>query len=191
MHAAAQTTLCILVLCLSVAASAAQQQHPDTQTRTLLSRALQAPHHFKDRFAAQVWLVDMNARLQPYVKDAQERLAILTAVHQEASRAQLDPQLVLAVVHVESLFNRYAISRAGARGLMQVMPFWTAEIGRSEDNLFDIRTNLRYGCTILRSYLDREQGNVTRALGRYNGSLGQYWYPRRVFKAFDQHWLVP
>ena len=108
--------------------------------------------------------------------------------HAEARRNNLPPGLVLAVIQVESRFDRFAISRAGARGLMQVMPFWLEEIGRPQDNLFHIRTNLRLGCTILRYYLDAENGDMVRALARYNGSLGETWYPQRVFTALRNHW---
>ena len=109
-------------------------------------------------------------------------------VHYEATRAGLDPQLVLGLVQVESGFKKYAVSSAGARGFMQVMPFWVKLVGGSEDNLFHLRTNLRYGCTILRHYLDIERGDLYRALGRYNGSLGQPGYPNMVRAVWDQQW---
>jgi soluble lytic murein transglycosylase-like protein len=109
-------------------------------------------------------------------------------VHYEATRAGLDPQLVLSVIQVESNFRKYAVSTAGARGYMQVMPFWVDLIGTKDHNLFHLRTNLRYGCLILRHYLDIEHGNLTRALGRYNGSLGQSWYPDMVQKAWKSDW---
>ena len=109
-------------------------------------------------------------------------------MHQEAKRANLEPELVLAVIDVESNFDRFAISVAGARGLMQVMPFWLDEIGRPDDNLFHVQTNLRMGCTILRYYLDREDGSLTRGLARYNGSVGKVWYPRRVLKKLNSKW---
>jgi soluble lytic murein transglycosylase-like protein len=105
-------------------------------------------------------------------------------------RAGLDPHLVLAVIDVESKFRKYAVSKAGARGLMQVMPFWVKEVGGSTDNLFQERTNLRYGCSILRLYLDREKGNLTNALARYNGSLGQPQYPSRVLRAWKDRWAL-
>mgnify|MGYP001610496015 CR=1 FL=1 len=109
----------------------------------------------------------------------------------EAVRAGLDPQLVLSVIQVESSFKKYAVSTAGARGYMQVMPFWAREIGVSDHNLFHLRTNLRYGCTILRHYLDIEKGNYFRALGRYNGSLGQPDYPDLVMSAWHGTWAYP
>ncbi|MFC0269447.1 lytic transglycosylase domain-containing protein [Kushneria aurantia] len=146
--------------------------------------------HEGDRFDTTVWLTDMSARLRPWLESRDERLALLEKIHREAARAGLDRQLVLAVIDVESRFDREALSSAGARGLMQVMPFWKTEIGRREDNLFDPATNLRYGCTILAFYLEREDGDITRALARYNGSLGESWYPERVMARLDHHWWV-
>ena len=132
----------------------------------------------------------MSRRLGKKVSDPEERLLILKTVHYEARRAKLPPELVLSVIDIESNFDRFAISHAGARGLMQVMPFWLDEIGRPDDDLFDIRTNLRMGCTILRHYLDREKGNRTRALARYNGSIGKVWYPQRVYRALSKRWYL-
>lgn len=142
-----------------------------------------------DRFDAQVWLVDMSGRLARRMPDEQERLEFLRLVHRESSRTGLNPELVLALIQVESNFDRYALSWAGARGYMQVMPFWTNEIGRPDDNLFDMETNLRYGTTILAHYLERERGDLTPALARYNGSYGQTWYSERVFNAWQSRWL--
>ncbi|MEZ5658750.1 MAG: lytic transglycosylase domain-containing protein [Burkholderiaceae bacterium] len=135
------------------------------------------------------WLTSMSVRLpRKWKPDHDQRMAFLKTVRYEAQRAGLDPQLVLALIQVESNFRRYAVSRAGARGYMQVMPFWTELIGDGEPaRLFDMRTNLRYGCTILRHYLDIEQGNLFRALGRYNGSLGLARYPDKVMAAL-QRW---
>lgn len=132
--------------------------------------------------------MDMTSRLAPLVSNAGERLDILRLAHAEARRNDLQPELVLAVIQVESRFDRFAISRAGARGLMQIMPFWLEEVGRPQDNLFKIHTNLRLGCTILRYYLDAEAGDMVRALARYNGSLGETWYAQRVFRALRDHW---
>jgi soluble lytic murein transglycosylase-like protein len=156
--------------------------------RQLLIEAINASDSFGDRFDAEVWLTDMSNRLKRKVSDPQERLQILKTAHYEATRADLPPELVLALIDVESNFDRFAISSAGARGLMQVMPFWLDEIGRPGDDLFDIHTNLRFGCTILKLYLDREHGNRSKALARYNGSVGKAWYPQRVFKALWKHW---
>ncbi len=186
---AAWALLAITVLS-APASPAATLERPDEVLRALLVAAIKDTHTFADRFDAEVWLVDMSGRLAPTVTDVKERITILKDAHSEATRAGLDPQLVLAVIAVESNFDHFAISSAGARGLMQVMPFWLAEIGQPNDNLFHIRTNLRLGCTILKYYLDREQGHLSRALARYNGSVGKTWYPQRVFKALRKRWRV-
>ncbi len=170
--------------------SAATLERPDAKLRSVLIDAIASSDSFTDRFDAEVWLTDMSHRLRKKVANPKERLLILKTAHYEASRAELPPELVLAVIDIESNFDRFAISHAGARGLMQVMPFWLDEIGRPNDDLFDIRTNLRMGCTILRHYLDRERGNRTRALARYNGSIGKTWYPQRVYRALSQRWYL-
>ena len=131
----------------------------------------------------------MSARLARQVPDPEERLEILKLAHAEATRASLAPELVLAVIDVESNFDRFALSHAGARGLMQVMPFWLDELGRPEDNLFRIDTNLRYGCTILKYYLDRENGDLIKGLARYNGSVGKRWYGDRVIDKLRLKWF--
>ena len=146
---------------------------------------------FPSQHEADVWLMDMSRRLKDRLPDAEYRMDFLKTVHYEASRAGLDPQLVLGLIEVESGFNKYAVSRVGARGYMQVMPFWVKQIGTSDHNLFNPRTNLRYGCTILRHYLDIERGNLYRALGRYNGSLGKPGYPNLVRAAWRDHWALP
>ena len=148
-----------------------------------------APDHgFKDSSAAVDWLTDMSQRLEPRMANFDSRVEFLRTVHFEAIRARLDPQLVLAVIQVESNFRKYAISRSGARGYMQVMPFWVGLIGRPGDNLFSLRNNLRYGCVILKYYLDAERGNLHRALARYNGSLGRPDYPDLVIGAWRSTW---
>jgi len=146
---------------------------------------------FATQHEADVWLMDMSRRLKDRLPDAEYRMDFLKTVHYEATRAGLDPQLVLGLIEVESGFKKYAVSRVGARGYMQVMPFWVKQIGTSDHNLFDPRTNLRYGCTILRHYLDIERGNLYRALGRYNGSLGKPGYPNLVRAAWRNHWALP
>ena len=166
----------------------ATQERPDAGMRTALLEAINSSDSFTDRFDAEVWLTDMSQRLQSRVKDPEERLTILKQVHYEARRSGLEPELVLALINVESNFDHYAISSVGARGLMQIMPFWLEEIGRPDDNLFDISTNLRFGCTILNIYLKREKGDMRRALARYNGSVGKNWYPQRVYKALRTTW---
>jgi soluble lytic murein transglycosylase-like protein len=170
--------------------SAATQERPDDKLRSILIDAIQSSDSFTDRYDAEVWLTDMSHRLHRKVDDLEERLLILKTAHYEASRADLPPELVLAVIDIESNFDRFAISHAGARGLMQVMPFWLDEIGRPDDDLFDIHTNLRMGCTILRHYLNREKGNRTKALARYNGSTGKTWYPQRVYRALSKRWYL-
>jgi len=148
-----------------------------------------APRHgFKDSGAAVDWLTEMSRRLEPKMANFDSRVEFLRTVHFEAIRAKVDPQLVLAVIQVESNFRKYAVSRSGARGYMQVMPFWVGLIGRPGDNLFSLRNNLRYGCVILKYYLDAEKGNLQRALGRYNGSLGRPDYPSLVIGAWRSTW---
>ena len=179
-----------IFLCLFLASVAtAQDSRSDPELRAKLKAAASASDSFPDRFEAEVWLTDMSARLASQVKDPEERIEILTRVHYEASRVELPPELILAVIEVESNFDRYAISVAGAIGLMQIMPFWLDEIGRPDDNLLHIDTNLRYGCTILRYYLDKENGDLRRALGRYNGSLGKRKYPNKVIDKLHLKWF--
>ena len=161
-----------------------------TELRKFLKSTITKADSFEDRFDAEVWLVDMSGRLTPFIKDPKQRLELLRAVHREASKADLKPDLVLALIEIESRFDNYAISSAGAQGLMQVMPFWKKEIGRPDDNLTDINTNLSYGCRILQFYLQKEKGNWMHALARYNGSYGKYWYPERVMDAWRKRWFV-
>lgn len=173
-------------------AQAGQQERPNEAVRQLIKTALTEKHDFADKYDAQVWLVDMTGRLDkraPKIPPA-ERLHVLRRVHAIASEFDLNPQLVLSVIDVESRFDRFAVSKAGARGLMQVMPFWREEIGEPSDNLFDVDTNLRYGCAILKIYLAREKDRLAPALARYNGSYGQGWYPSRVLDAFYNRWFV-
>jgi soluble lytic murein transglycosylase-like protein len=145
-------------------------------------------HAFSNSMDAVNWLTEMAQRMEKRIPYLRTRLDLLRTVHYEASRAGLDPQLVLAVINVESNFRKFAVSSAGARGYMQVMPFWVDLIGKKGDNLFNLRTNLRYGCVILRHYLDIEGGNLSRALGRYNGSLGKPEYPNLVLRAMRANW---
>jgi soluble lytic murein transglycosylase-like protein len=145
-------------------------------------------HAFSNSLDAVNWLGEMAHRLEKRVPSLRSRLDLLRTVHYEASRAGLAPELVLAVIHVESNFRKHAVSSAGARGFMQVMPFWVKLIGKKSDNLFNLRTNLRYGCVILRHYLDMENGDLSRALGRYNGSLGKPEYPNMVLRALQTTW---
>jgi soluble lytic murein transglycosylase-like protein len=144
--------------------------------------------NFRSAEDAHRWLNAMQERLARRIPERRQRIELLRTVHYEATRAGLDPQLVLGVLEVESGFRKYAVSKAGARGYMQVMPFWVKVIGRRTDNLFHLRTNLRYGCVTLRHYLDMEKGDYFRALGRYNGSLGRAEYPNLVFSAWRGRW---
>jgi len=148
-----------------------------------------APQHaFTDSEAAVNWLTEMSQRLEKRIPDFDSRVECLRTVHFEAIRAGLDPQLVLALIQVESNFRKYAVSRSGARGYMQVMPFWVGLIGRQGDNLFSLRNNLRYGCVILKFYIDSEKGNLFRALARYNGTGGKPEYPNLVIGAWRSVW---
>ena len=175
---------------ISFVSSAVQAQDTrDPELRQALLAAVSDTTSFPDRFDAEVWLTDMSRRLERQVKDPAERMTLLTRVHHEADRVELPPELVLAVIEVESNFDRYAVSVAGALGLMQIMPFWREEIGRPDDNLLHLNTNLRYGCTILKFYLDKENGDLRRALGRYNGSLGKRQYPNKVIDKLTRKWF--
>ena len=144
--------------------------------------------HFRSEEDANRWLTAMERRLEKRIPDRQQRLELLRTLQYEATRARLDPQLVLGIIEVESAFRKYAVSVAGARGYMQVMPFWIKLIGEPKHNLFHLRTNLAYGCAILRLYVDQENGDYFRALARYNGSLGSAKYPRLVLAAWKGRW---
>lgn len=182
-----------LVLSLLAPAPAASNQLEEQMShsvRAALHKAVSdqsAPFlAFASQTEARAWLDAMSHKLERRMPDRQLREEFLITVHYEAKRAGLDPQLVLGLIQVESAFRKYAISSAGARGLMQVMPFWIKAIGSEGSNLFHLRTNLRFGCVILRHYLDIERGDLFRALGRYNGSLGRPEYPNMVLAAWKQ-----
>ena len=177
----------IVILGITRAFAAEPQPVVDPELRALLKKAANETDSFTDRFDGEVWLTDMSRRLQKHVPDKDFRIQLLKNVHYEARRAHLEPELVLSVIQVESNFNPYVISRVGAIGLMQVMPFWLKEIGKPGDSLFRVQTNLRYGCTILKYYLDKEHGSRVRALMRYNGTRERR-YPAQVYRAFDKHW---
>ncbi len=187
----------LLAFCLPLPAQAGAQiqEALSASVRAMLQQAVSDQAAPKLAFAsqqeAQLWLDEMSARLAKRMPDANYRFDFLSTVHYEATRAGLDPQLVLGLIEVESGFRKYAVSKSGARGYMQVMPFWTKSIGTRNQNLFHLRTNLRYGCTILRYYLDMEKGDLYRALGRYNGSLGKPEYPNLVKAAWHKHWAKP
>lgn len=185
------TLFCIFTSMQSLAGSQ-KEEALSISVKALMQRSISdkaAPKLvFDNQSAGEAWLAAMSKRLKRRMPDARYREDFLTSVHYEASRAGLDPQLVLSLIQVESNFNKYAISSVRARGYMQVMPFWVRAIGAKDHNLFDLRLNLRYGCTILRHYLDIEKGDLFRALGRYNGSLGKAKYPNKVFGALRKHW---
>jgi soluble lytic murein transglycosylase-like protein len=170
-----------------------QQYEPlSASVQAVLHRSVADRARARLTFASQAegaaWLADMSRRLEKHIPDDITRQDFLVTVQYEASRAGLDPQLVLGVIQVESKFRKYAVSKAGARGYMQVMPFWTKLIGDGNQNLFNLRTNFRYGCTILRHYLDIERGDTFRALARYNGTLGKSRYPDNVLRAWTTDW---
>jgi soluble lytic murein transglycosylase-like protein len=188
-------TLLALLSCTTMRASAETYSNMsvndvDPALRTKLVSAVTASESFEDRFEAEVWLTDMSNRLERQVPNVDERLEILRIVHQQATTAGLPPELVLAVIDVESNFDHYAISSASALGLMQVMPFWVDELGYDDKNiLFDIRHNILIGCQILKHYLDMENGDLIQGLARYNGSRGKRWYGDRVLDRLRARWF--
>lgn len=179
----------------AVALAGAQQYEPLTASvRTALSASIadgppprvQMPD-IRQRLAYLEWLAEMSERMKKRMPDYQTRREMLETIYYESKRAGLDPALMLGLIQVESGFRKFAISSAGARGLTQVMPFWTGLIGDGDPRkLFNVQANVRYGCTVLRHYLDRENGDLFRALGRYNGSLGRPEYPNLVLGAWKR-----
>lgn len=165
---------------------------PDPALRQLLSEAAARAWSFDDRYLAEVWLADMSQRISRYapkaLQEPSQRVNFLRLLHAEATAAKVSPELVLAVIDVESRFERLAVSSTGALGYMQIMPFWLEEIGGKGDNLFHGATNLRMGCTILRYYLDIEKNNYVKALARYNGSYGKPDYPFLVLSRLNSRW---
>lgn len=153
-----------------------------------LVQRMAEPYEAIDRFDSEVWLLVSDERLKRYVKKATFRLRILEAVYREALHHRLDPDLVLALIQIESHFDRFAVSSAGAQGMMQIMPFWRLEIGRPQDNLTDLATNIRYGTAILAHYLEVADDDLVDALARYNGSRGRLTYPEKVFAAWRKRW---
>jgi len=180
-------------LCVQPAHAGGQlEEAMSANVRSSLQRALAdtpvTRTAFRNPADGAAWLKDMSQRLAKRKPDEDERLEFLTTLHWEASRAGIDPQLMLGLIQVESGFRKYAVSPVGARGYAQVMPFWIKTIGNPNHNLFQLRTNLRYGALILRYYIDIEHGDLFRALGRYNGSLGQPEYPTLVVNAWKRYW---
>lgn len=186
------TALCVAALSGAALAGAQKYEPLSASVQAALHKAVSdarpSASSFRNPIEAANWLAEMSRRLEKRIANRDYRIELLRTVHYEATRAGLDPQLVLGLMQVESGFRKYAVSSAGARGYMQVMPFWIKVIGRPDDNLFHLRTNLRYGCTILRHYLDIEKGDLYRALGRYNGSLGKPEYPNMVRASWERNW---
>ena len=184
-----RTLIALVSIAAAVCTNAyAKQVEVDPVLRERLAQNMAQAHEGMDRFDAQVWLQVSDQRLQRYVTSQKERLDLLQLVYREASRQALNPDLVLAVMQIESAFNRYAISRVGAQGLMQVMPFWRLEIGRPQDNLTHVETNIRYGTVILAHYIQVAKGDLVEALARYNGSRGRLKYPDKVIGAWRKTW---
>jgi soluble lytic murein transglycosylase-like protein len=187
----ASALACVLLAAATPALAGAQREEDLAPSVVAgLSKAIAdapVPANYAARPDVARWIAEMSRRIANKVDDERERRELLATVHYEATRAGLDPQLALGVIYHESGFKKYAVSVAGARGYMQVMPFWVKQIGTSDQNLFNLRTNLRYGSVILRYYLDLENGDYYRALGRYNGSLGQPDYPTAVLAAMNRH----
>ena len=179
-----------LLLACAGANALAQMQIPeiDPEQRRALRAAIAQADSFTDRFDAEVWLMAKSQPLARYIKSPDERMRVLKAVHREATIAGLRPEIVLAVIQIESAFDPYAVSRVGAQGMMQVMPFWKNEIGSPDDNLIDMDTNLRYGCTILKHYIGKAKGNLANALAYYNGSYGRHTYSSKVLDAWADRW---
>lgn len=183
----------LLAAALALFAPEPRAAAPDPELRQVLLQAVNSAQSFDHRFEAEVWLTDMSDRLLRFVPRAlpetAERLELLKLVHHEARLAQVPPELVLSVIEVESRFDRFAVSTAGAQGYMQVMPFWLQELNRPYDNLFHAGTNLRMGCTILKFYLDKERGDLVKGLARYNGSYGRTQYSDKVLEALSRRWF--
>jgi soluble lytic murein transglycosylase-like protein len=187
---AGATGLACVLLPMAAHAGAQVEEYLSPSVVAGLARSIAdnpVPANYAERPPVNLWVTDMSRRLLPRIADERERRDFLATMHYEATRAGLDPQFVLGVIHLESGFKKYALSTASARGYMQVMPFWTRQIGSADHNLFNLRTNLRYGCVILRHYLDIEGGDYFRALGRYNGSLGRSEYPTAVLGAAGRY----
>ena len=180
--------LVLLVLLVAVTPPSWADRQQDPALGRFLQKTLKEAPCFEDKFEEQVWLTAMEPKLRKVVKNDAERSEILHHVFCEARRLQLPPALVMAVIDVESRFDRWAVSSAGAVGLMQVMPFWPNQLGMTNHELVRISQNVRMGCTILKFYLDREKGDYTKALARYNGSVGRRNYADLVLVRLANRW---
>ena len=188
MRVIAVSLFLLVTLPAAVTANAQKFITPSADLLSLVRKAAADNTSFKDKYVAQVWLMTMSNRLTPAIPDPKKRLALLELIHREAPRAGVSPELVLAIINVESNFNRFAVSRAGALGLMQIMPFWLKLSGLPHGNLFHETTNLRLGCTILKYYLDKSHGDIREALQRYNGATVGIDYSDSVLKALSRKW---
>lgn len=188
MKAAAPILLALLLPGVALAGNHAPITQPDPDLVYLVQQATQDSQDFQDDYDRQVWLTSMSGRMVDYVPDLKERASLLTLIHKEATRAKLPPQLVLSVIQVESKFDAYAVSKSGAVGLMQIMPFWLKLIGHPDDSLVHAQTNLRMGCTILKYYITKTHGDLRAALQRYNGATVGIDYSDQVLKALSQRW---
>jgi soluble lytic murein transglycosylase-like protein len=182
-------------LALGGAAAAASPNRPaaqrDPELRGIVAQAISTADCFPDKFDSAVWFTMMEPKLRRVVRDATERMQILKTAYCEAHRPgeqRLPPGLVMAVIDIESRFDRWAVSSAGAVGLMQVMPFWPEQLGMKRHQLTQVEANMRMGCAILRYYLKREKNDVRRALARYNGSVGRREYPDKVVMRWTRTW---
>lgn len=177
------------LLCLSPGVWAQAQRDPEL--RAIVARAINTAECFPDKFDSAVWYTLMEPKLRRVVKNRDERLQILKTAYCEAHRPgekRLPPGLIMSLMEIESRFDRWAVSSAGAVGLMQVMPFWPGQLGMQRHQLTQIEANMRMGCAILRFYLARERNDVRRALARYNGSVGRREYPDKVVTRWTRYW---
>ena len=180
----------LVLCCFLLAGVAAAEEQREPELKALLQRIVSSADCFADRYDAEVWHKAMEPRLLRFIASHEERLELLDHVYCEAKRdpqMQIPPDLVLALIEVESRFDRWAVSRAGAVGLMQVMPFWPTELG-VQNELVHTAPNIRIGCEILRYYLKAEHHDWTRALARYNGSTGRRDYPELIMKRWRLAW---
>jgi soluble lytic murein transglycosylase-like protein len=180
----------LLLAAAPLALPAVEAQH-EPELRAIVAAAINSSECFADKYDSAVWFTLMEPRLRRVVQDPAERMEILQTAYCEANRPderRLPPGLIMAVMDVESRFDRWAVSNAGAVGLMQVMPFWPAELGMKRHQLTQVKANMRMGCAILRHYLKREKNDVRRALARYNGSLGKRTYPDLVVTRWTTRW---
>ena len=180
----------LLALSITTRGFASSTPQDKEALRLFLIDTISDASSFNNKYDAEVWLVRQSSKLKRYIKDPKQRLMLLKKIHRAARQAELNPDLVLGLIQIESAFNQYAISRVGAQGLMQVMPFWKREIGRENDNLTDVDTNLSYGCRILQFYMQKEQhkGGLKMALARYHGSYPKTYYSEKVMNAWKGRW---